>query len=65
MHTRQESDEINMAEVSRILIEISDLKDSLSGISFENSKRNYAIGDFCNEIEIAIENICEGFDNEI
>lgn len=65
MHTRQETDVVNTAEISRIVCKISELNDSLLGISLSDENRDCAIGDFHTAIENAIFEINEKFNGEI
>lgn len=54
MHTREETDDITLTEISRIVCKISELNDSLIGLSLSDKEMDYAIGDFHSAVEDAI-----------
>lgn len=65
MHTREETDVVNTETISRVVCKISELNDSLLGISLSDKNRDYALADFHTAIEDAICDLCEKFNGEI
>ena len=54
MHTREETDELNIAEISGIVSKIIELKDELSEIDLSDYRKLAVLGDFISDLENAI-----------
>lgn len=65
MHTKEETDVVNTAEICRVLCEISKLNDSLLGISLTDKNREYALACFNSEIDDAIIKLDIAFNGEL
>ena len=69
MHTRNETDEVLLAEIAKKINEIENLKIEIGDLAGDLSEPNnrYAVEDFCSTVEDAISDVVSyfGYDSAI